>query len=224
MAYGKSLLSRGEAGAAIFIFEPLVHAGDASLELRDLYAQALLSRPGAVWTSEPLDLADVRAEPGAHAPGGEPDRKDDRFRTGCGGGGAGAETGSISAAAWRTTILHHDHAGTAGLAPSVGGNAGVSGGTVQRLEPRNRLRAGAAEAFRSVLHETRLPESRRVSGPGGGSGSLRAGPSKAAGSAARQDRRSAFQCDRIALLDGEERRADQSRSKNQRWERPRCRT
>ena len=43
VAYGKSLLARGEAGAAIFIFEPLVHAGDASLELRDLYAQALLS-------------------------------------------------------------------------------------------------------------------------------------------------------------------------------------
>jgi diguanylate cyclase (GGDEF)-like protein len=41
LAYGKSLLTRGEAGAAIFIFEPLVHAGDASLELRDLYAQAL---------------------------------------------------------------------------------------------------------------------------------------------------------------------------------------
>ncbi len=32
VAYGKSLLTRGEAGAAIFIFEPLVHAGDASLE------------------------------------------------------------------------------------------------------------------------------------------------------------------------------------------------
>jgi len=43
LAYGKSLLSRGEAGAAIFIFEPLVHSGDASLELRDLYAQALLA-------------------------------------------------------------------------------------------------------------------------------------------------------------------------------------
>src|SRR6266849_4831066 len=42
VAYGKSLLSRGEAGAAIFIFEPLVHAGDASLDLRDVYAQALL--------------------------------------------------------------------------------------------------------------------------------------------------------------------------------------
>ncbi|MBZ5548711.1 MAG: diguanylate cyclase [Acidobacteriia bacterium] len=42
-AYGKSLLERGEAGAAIFIFEPLVLGGDASLELRDLYAQALLA-------------------------------------------------------------------------------------------------------------------------------------------------------------------------------------
>jgi diguanylate cyclase (GGDEF)-like protein len=41
-AYGKSLLAQGEAGAAIFIFEPLVQGGEASLELRDLYAQALL--------------------------------------------------------------------------------------------------------------------------------------------------------------------------------------
>ena len=53
VAYGKSLLSRGEAGAAIFIFEPLVHSGDASLELRDLYAQALLSAERCV-ESEPL--------------------------------------------------------------------------------------------------------------------------------------------------------------------------
>jgi diguanylate cyclase (GGDEF)-like protein len=53
LAYGKSLLSRGEAGAAIFIFEPLVHSGDASLELRDLYAQALLSA-GRCLDSEPL--------------------------------------------------------------------------------------------------------------------------------------------------------------------------
>ncbi len=53
VAYGKSLLSRGEAGAAIFIFEPLVHAGDASLDLRDLYAQALLAA-GRCVESEPL--------------------------------------------------------------------------------------------------------------------------------------------------------------------------
>ena len=53
VAYGKSLLSRGEAGAAIFIFEPLVQSGDASLELRDLYAQALLSADRCV-DSEPL--------------------------------------------------------------------------------------------------------------------------------------------------------------------------
>jgi len=53
VAYGKSLLSRGESGAAIFIFEPLVQSGDASLELRDLYAQALLSADRCV-DSEPL--------------------------------------------------------------------------------------------------------------------------------------------------------------------------
>jgi diguanylate cyclase (GGDEF)-like protein len=42
-AYGKSLLVQGDAGAAIFIFEPLVNAGGTSPELRDLYAQALLA-------------------------------------------------------------------------------------------------------------------------------------------------------------------------------------
>src|SRR5580698_9751144 len=53
VAYGKSLLAQGEAGAAIFIFEPLVQSGDASLELRDLYAQALLSANRCL-DSEPL--------------------------------------------------------------------------------------------------------------------------------------------------------------------------
>jgi len=53
MSYGKSLLARGETGAAIFIFEPLVHGGEASLELRDLYAQALLLA-GRCVESEPL--------------------------------------------------------------------------------------------------------------------------------------------------------------------------
>jgi GGDEF domain-containing protein/tetratricopeptide (TPR) repeat protein len=53
VAYGKSLLSQGEAGAAIFIFEPLIHAGDESPELRDLYAEALLSADRCV-ECEPL--------------------------------------------------------------------------------------------------------------------------------------------------------------------------
>jgi diguanylate cyclase (GGDEF)-like protein len=53
LAYGKSLLSQGESGAAIFIFEPMVQAGDASLELRDLYAQALVSADRCI-ESEPL--------------------------------------------------------------------------------------------------------------------------------------------------------------------------
>src|SRR5882672_2240611 len=43
IAYGKSLLGQGEAGAAIFIFEPLVQSGNTSVDLRDLYAQALLA-------------------------------------------------------------------------------------------------------------------------------------------------------------------------------------
>jgi diguanylate cyclase (GGDEF)-like protein len=43
LAYGKSLLARGQIGAAIFIFEPHVIAGNPSLELRDFYSQALLA-------------------------------------------------------------------------------------------------------------------------------------------------------------------------------------
>jgi diguanylate cyclase (GGDEF)-like protein len=53
IAYGKSLLAQGEAGAAIFIFEPLVQSGNPSPELRDLYAQALLAA-GRCVDSEPL--------------------------------------------------------------------------------------------------------------------------------------------------------------------------
>jgi diguanylate cyclase (GGDEF)-like protein len=42
-AYGKSLLDKGEVGAAIFVLEPRVQAGTASPELRDAYAKALLA-------------------------------------------------------------------------------------------------------------------------------------------------------------------------------------
>jgi diguanylate cyclase (GGDEF)-like protein len=63
MAYGKSLLARGEAGAAIFIFEPLVHAEDSSLELRDLYAQGLLLA-GRLVESEPLVWQIFEGNPG----------------------------------------------------------------------------------------------------------------------------------------------------------------
>ncbi|HUB02942.1 MAG TPA: diguanylate cyclase, partial [Terriglobales bacterium] len=52
-AYGKSLLAKGEAGAAIFIFEPLVHGPDVPVELRDLYGQALLAA-GRCAEAEPI--------------------------------------------------------------------------------------------------------------------------------------------------------------------------
>jgi diguanylate cyclase (GGDEF)-like protein len=51
--YGKSLLGQGQIGAAIFILEPQVNAGKASLELRDTYAEALLAA-GRVADAEPL--------------------------------------------------------------------------------------------------------------------------------------------------------------------------
>ena len=53
IAYGKSLLGQGEAGAAIFIFEPMVQSGNTSADLRDLYAQALLAA-GRCLDCEPL--------------------------------------------------------------------------------------------------------------------------------------------------------------------------
>ncbi|HTR27581.1 MAG TPA: diguanylate cyclase [Terriglobales bacterium] len=53
LAYGKSLLTHGDSGAAIFIFEPLINGGDTSPELRDLYAQALLAAERCI-EAEPL--------------------------------------------------------------------------------------------------------------------------------------------------------------------------
>jgi diguanylate cyclase (GGDEF)-like protein len=43
LAYGKSLMTQGQVGAAIFIFEPHVIGGNPSPELRDYYSQALLA-------------------------------------------------------------------------------------------------------------------------------------------------------------------------------------
>ena len=43
LCYGRSLLHAGEAGAAIFVLEGLVQAGNVSSELRDAYSQALIA-------------------------------------------------------------------------------------------------------------------------------------------------------------------------------------
>ena len=43
LAYGKSLLTQGQVGAAIFVLEPMVKSGAPSQELRETFAQALLS-------------------------------------------------------------------------------------------------------------------------------------------------------------------------------------
>ncbi len=53
LAYGKSLMDQGEVGAAIFIFEPQVQSGQASPELRDMYAKALLTA-NRLTEAEPL--------------------------------------------------------------------------------------------------------------------------------------------------------------------------
>ncbi len=43
LGYGKNLIEQGQAGAAIFVLEPLVLTGSASEELRDAYAKALVA-------------------------------------------------------------------------------------------------------------------------------------------------------------------------------------
>jgi diguanylate cyclase (GGDEF)-like protein len=53
LAYGKSLLGQGQIGAAIFILEPQVNAGNTSSVLRDIYAEALLAA-GRYADAEPL--------------------------------------------------------------------------------------------------------------------------------------------------------------------------
>ena len=56
MAYGRSLLVQGEAGAAIFVLTPLLNEGAPSNELRDVYAGALLAA-GRFKDAEPHVMA-----------------------------------------------------------------------------------------------------------------------------------------------------------------------
>ncbi len=53
LGYGKSLVSQGQVGAAIFVLEPLAKAQDASLEIRESYVNALLSA-NRLTDAEPL--------------------------------------------------------------------------------------------------------------------------------------------------------------------------
>ncbi len=43
LEYGNGLMKQGQIGAAIFVFEPMMHGGKATEELRDAYAGALLA-------------------------------------------------------------------------------------------------------------------------------------------------------------------------------------
>jgi GGDEF domain-containing protein/tetratricopeptide (TPR) repeat protein len=56
LAYGRSLLVQGEAGAAIFVLTPLLNEGTPSNELRDVYAGALLAA-GRLKDAEPHVMA-----------------------------------------------------------------------------------------------------------------------------------------------------------------------
>ncbi len=53
LAYGKSLLAQGQAGAAIFILEPQLNSGEVTPALRETYADALVAA-GRFADAEPL--------------------------------------------------------------------------------------------------------------------------------------------------------------------------
>ena len=53
LAYGKALLGQGQVGAAIFILEPRLNSGQATTELRDTYATALMAA-GRYAEAEPI--------------------------------------------------------------------------------------------------------------------------------------------------------------------------
>jgi diguanylate cyclase (GGDEF)-like protein len=53
LAYGKSLLQQEQVGAAIFVLEPHINAGVATLDMRDVYAKALL-KANRLTEAEPL--------------------------------------------------------------------------------------------------------------------------------------------------------------------------
>ena len=53
LAYGKSLLTQGQVGAAIFILEPQLNSGQVTPELRETYADALVAA-GRYAEAEPL--------------------------------------------------------------------------------------------------------------------------------------------------------------------------
>src|SRR5215469_1344786 len=53
LAYAKSLMSKGQVGAAIFILEPQLNAGQVSPEFRETYADALVSA-GRFAEAEPM--------------------------------------------------------------------------------------------------------------------------------------------------------------------------
>jgi len=63
LAYGKTLLAQGQIGAAIFILEPQINSGQATPELRDAYAGALLAA-GRFAEAEPLVWQLFEGNPG----------------------------------------------------------------------------------------------------------------------------------------------------------------
>ena len=63
LAYGKTLLAQGQAGAAIFILEPQINSGQATPEFREAYASALQAA-GRYSEAEPMVWTLFEQNPG----------------------------------------------------------------------------------------------------------------------------------------------------------------
>ena len=88
LSYGKSLITQGQVGAAIFVLEPLAKAQDASLETRESYVKALMSA-NRLTDAEPLVWQLFQQNPSRQQE--VVDLIGFWTQTGCGGGRAGAK-------------------------------------------------------------------------------------------------------------------------------------
>ncbi len=185
VAYGKSLLTQGDAGAAIFIFEPLINAGATSPELRDLYAQALLAAERCV-EAEPLVWQMFERNPARiHQVLSLIGKMID----------CELDSDAVTLAR-KLEVFQRRRGERRSFIATMQEILATHRPTVEMLEFLAELfnasnrEADYAQALlklvRSLLRETRLHESRGVPGPGGGSGSVRAGTSEARRDAARE--------------------------------------
>ena len=172
LAYGKSLLAQGQVGAAIFILEPQVNAGEVSPELRDIYAEALMAA-GRFAEAEPLVWQLFEENPARVQQVIGADRtvcwtssrtmRRLRWRASWSNSSGGAASGGSSSPSCRT--LRRRIASSPQMLEFLSELYNAS-------NRENRLLPDAAEVVRSLLQHRRICQGGGMPGPRGGSGSV----------------------------------------------------